>query len=56
MQQLNVYFTKMPPRATASTTLLTLVISTPIDSKTVAARNEQSANLVALFAIFDKQV
>ena len=51
-----MYFTKSLLTLLASTTHLTLVTSTPIDSKTVAARNEEGAKLVARFPDFDKQV
>ena len=51
-----MYFTKSLLTLLASTTLTTLVTSTPIDSKTVAARNEEGAKLVARFPNFDQQV
>ena len=51
-----MYFTKSLLTLLASTTLLTLVTSTPIDSKTVAARKEEGTKLVARFPDFDKQV
>lgn len=51
-----MYFTKSLLTLLASTTLTTLVTSTPIDSKTVAARNGEGAKLVARFPNFDQQV
>ena len=51
-----MYITKSLLTLLASTTLTTLVTSTPIDSTTVAARNEEGAKLVARFPNFDEQV
>ena len=51
-----MYFTKSLLALLASTTLTTLVTSTPIDSKPVAARNEEGAKLAARFPNFDKVV
>ena len=51
-----MYFTKGLLTLLASTTLATLVTSTPIDTKTVAARNEDAAKLVARFPNLDQQV
>lgn len=51
-----MYFTKSLITLLASTALTTFVTSSPIDSKTVATRNEEGAKLVARFPNFDQQV
>ena len=51
-----MYFNKGLLAVLASTTLTTLVTSTPIDSNAVAARNDDAAKLVARFPNFDQQV
>ena len=51
-----MYFTKSLLALLASTTLTTLVTSSPIDTKSVAARNEEGARLVARFPNFDDHV
>ena len=51
-----MYFTKGLLTLLASTTLTTLVTSTPIDSKTVAARDAEAAKLAPRFQNFDDQV
>ncbi|MDI1491556.1 MAG: hypothetical protein OHK93_002765 [Ramalina farinacea] len=51
-----MYFTKGLLTLLASTTLTTLVTSTPIDSKAIAARDAEAAKLAPRFQNFDDQV
>lgn len=51
-----MFFTKSLIAILASTSLTSLVTSTPIDTNTVAARNEEAAKLVARFPNFDQEI